>query len=218
VSTAVTRTRRDPAGPVHGARRWLGLRIARAKSRLLNLTRHVASEGKLPSLDGATAWLNSPPLRAADLRGKVVVVQFWSYSCIEWLRTFPHLIAWADRYAGAGLLVVGVHVPEHSFEHDVENVRRAVNGLGIKYAVAIDNHYVISDSLKNPYAPTLYIVDAKRRIRRHYFGEQGYDEAEQLIRQLLREAGATQIPPLPDAQPPVSSATAAEAGSDPSRL
>jgi hypothetical protein len=102
--------------------------------------------------------------------------------------------------------VIGVHLPEHSFEHDVENVRRAANGLGIKYPVAIDNHCVISDAFKNPYTPTLYIVDATRRIRRHYFGEQGYDQAEQLIRQLLCEASAREIPPLPDAQPPVSRA------------
>jgi len=102
-----------------------------------------------------------------------VAVQFWSYTCIEWLRTFPYLVAWADRYTGAGLLVIGVHEPEHSFEHDVENVRRAVNGLGIKYPVAIDNHYVISNALKNPYTPTLYIVDVKRRIRQHYFWRAG---------------------------------------------
>jgi thiol-disulfide isomerase/thioredoxin len=203
----VTRNRRDAAGVVHRALRWLELRLARAKSTF-KLRRPVASEGKLPSLDGATAWLNSPPLKAADLRGRVVVVQFWSYTCIDWLRTFPYLIAWADRYTDVGLRVIGVHVPEQSFEHDVENVRRAVNGLGIKYPVAIDNHYVISDALKNPYTPTLYIVDAKRRIRRHYFGEQGYDEAEQLIRQLLREAGAKEIAPLAYAQPPERSTTA----------
>ena len=217
MSTVVNRTRRSSRSAVRGLLRWLALRLARART-MFNLPGHVTSEGKLPSLDGATAWLNSPPLRAADLRGRVVVLQFWSYTCVDWLRTFPYLVAWEDRYTSAGLLVIGVHVPEHSFEHDVENVRRAVNGLGIKYPIAIDNHYVISDALKNPSTPTLYIADAKRRIRRHFFGEQAYDEAEQLIRQLLREAGAREIPPLADAQPRENSAIAAETGPGPSRV
>jgi len=144
----------------------------------------------MPSLDGATTWLNSAPLTSADLRGKVVLVQFWSYTCIEWLRTFPYVGAWAERYGPHGLVVIGVHTPEYGFEYDVDNVRRAAKGLGIRYPIAIDNHYAISDAFKNPYSPALYVVDARMRIRHHHFGEGGYEESERLIRRLLSEAGA----------------------------
>ena len=102
----------------------------------------------MPSLDGATAWLNSDPLSTVQLRGKVVLVQIWSYTCIEWLRTAPYVSAWFDQYRAHGLIVLGVHTPESSFEHDLENVRRAVKGLGLRYPIAIDNHYTISDAVK----------------------------------------------------------------------
>jgi thiol-disulfide isomerase/thioredoxin len=183
---------------------WIGLAVARAKA-IFGVKQHVASEGKMPSLEGATGWLNSPPLRSHDLRGRVVLVQFWSYTCIEWLRTFPYLIAWDDRYTAAGLALIGVHTPEHSFERDIENVRRAVTGLGIKYPIAIDNHYTISEAFKNPYTPVLYVVDAKQRIRRHFLGEEGYDQAEQLIPQLLIEAGAHDIAVIAESQAPETS-------------
>jgi thiol-disulfide isomerase/thioredoxin len=142
----------------------------------------------LPSLDGATAWLNSPPLTTAQLRGRVVLVQFWSYTCIEWLRTAPYVSAWAERYVEAGLVVIGVHSPESSFEHDVTNVEHAVTGLGLRYPIAIDNHYAISDAFKNSYSPTLYVADARGRIRRRLVGESGYAESEGFIQQLLAEA------------------------------
>src|SRR5262252_10424341 len=124
-----------------------------------------SSRDAMPPLDGATAWLISPPLTTAQLRGKVVLVQFWTYSCIEWLRTYPFLSAWADKYRDHGLVVIGVHTPEYSFEHDIDNVRKAVLGLGLRYPIAIDNHRTIADAFKNPYSPGLYIVDARGRIR-----------------------------------------------------
>jgi thiol-disulfide isomerase/thioredoxin len=195
MSTTLNTVGRGVAGTVRSALARVRLGMVRAKATL-STTPRVASEGKMPSLDGATAWLNSGPLTRADLRGKVVLVQFWNYSCIEWLRTFPYLSAWDDAYRPAGLVVIGVHTLEYSFEHDVDNVRRAVDGLGLKYPIAIDNHHAISDAFNNRYTPALYVVDAKRRIRRHYLGEQGYDEAEPLIRQLL-ESRSVSISPVP---------------------
>src|SRR5262245_45528524 len=119
----------------------------------------------MPSLDGATAWLNSDPITTESLRGKVVLVQFWSYTCIEWLSTYQYVKAWFAGYASQGLVVIGVHTPEHSFENDVENVRRAAQGLGLTYPIAIDNHFVIAQAFKNPYSPSLYLVDPRGRIR-----------------------------------------------------
>jgi thiol-disulfide isomerase/thioredoxin len=147
------------------------------------------SEGHLPSLEGATAWLNSPPLTPEGLRGKVVAVDFWTYTCINWLRTLPYIRAWAQRYHDHGLVVIGVHTPEFPFEHDLENVRRAVKEMQVAYPVAVDNEYAVWDAFNNHYWPALYLVDAQGRIRRHQFGEGDYDEAEGVIQQLLLEAG-----------------------------
>ena len=174
------------ASPVHAVIARLRMSTERVTAALRG-THAVASEGRMPSLEGAVAWLNSRPLTRADLLGKIVAVQFWTYSCVEWLRTYPYLVEWSDKYDGSTLVVIGVHTPEHSFEHDIANVRRAVDGLGIRYPIAIDNHYAISNAFKSGYTPTLYVVDAKLRIRRHFVGEQGYDDAEQLIRQLVGE-------------------------------
>jgi len=170
-----------------------GTAFSRAKAALTSRL-CVSSEGSMPSLHGATAWLNSDPLTTAQLRGKVVLVQIWSYTCIEWLRTAPYVSAWSDRYGAQGLVVIGVHTPESSFEHDVENVRRAVQGLGLRYPIAIDNHYTVSEGFKNRYTPTLYFVDAKGRIRRRYEGEGEYGESERFIGKLLRETGAGILP------------------------
>ena len=172
----------------------LGRRIGSVLAEL-SVTLHVSAEATMPSLDGATGWLNSEPLTPADLRGKVVLVQFWAYTCIEWLRTFPYVSAWWERYNPNGLVAFGVHTPEYSFEHDVNNVLQAVNGLGIRYPIAIDNHYAIWNAFKNPYSPALYIVDAKMRIRNHQFGGGGYELLEGVIRRLLSEAGARDIGP-----------------------
>jgi thiol-disulfide isomerase/thioredoxin len=150
---------------------------------------HFPIEGALPSLDGATEWLNSPPLTAAGLRGRVVLVDIWTYTCINWLRTLPYVRAWADKYQAQGLVVLGVHDPEFPFEHDVDNVRRAARAMRITYPIAIDNRYAIWRGLNNHYWPALYFVDAQGRIRQHHFGEGAYERSERIIQQLLGEAG-----------------------------
>ena len=150
-------------------------------------------EGKLPSLAGATGWLNSQPLTAANLRGKVVLVDVWTYTCINWLRTLPYLRAWAGKYKDQGLVVIGVHSPEYGFERNLDNVRRAVKDMRIDYPVAIDNDYAIWRALDNQYWPALYVVDAQGRIRHHQFGEGGFDKAERAIQHLLAEAGGSGI-------------------------
>jgi cytochrome c biogenesis protein CcdA/thiol-disulfide isomerase/thioredoxin len=148
-------------------------------------------QGRLPSLDGATTWLNAKPLSTDALRGKVVVVNFWTYSCINCLRTLPYLKTWAQRYGDDGLVVVGVHTPEFGFERDTGNVKRALANLNIRYPVAIDNDYAIWRAFGNQYWPAFYIVDAQGRVRFHHFGEGGYREAENAIRELLADSGAT---------------------------
>jgi thiol-disulfide isomerase/thioredoxin len=150
-------------------------------------------EGEFPSLSGATGWLNSPPLTTAGLRGKVVVVDFWTYTCINWLRTEPYVRAWAEKYKDQGLVMIGVHTPEFAFEHDVDNVRRAVKDMRVDYPVAIDSDYAVWNAFKNEYWPALYFVDAQGRIRHHQFGEGGYEQSERVIQQLLSEAGASGI-------------------------
>ena len=154
-----------------------------AKSRL-------PVEGRLPSFDGATGWLNSPPLTADELRGKVVLVSFWTYTCINWLRQLPYLRAWADRYAGQGLVVVGVHTPEFGFERTVGNIERAVQEMRIGYPVAIDSGYAVWDAFDNHYWPALYFADAEGQIRHHHYGEGEYRQSEMVIQQLLAEAGS----------------------------
>jgi cytochrome c biogenesis protein CcdA/thiol-disulfide isomerase/thioredoxin len=151
-------------------------------------------EGELPPLSGAVAWLNSPPLTAEALRGKVVMIDFWTYSCINCLRTLPYLRAWQDRYKDHGFTIVGVHTPEFAFEKKESNVSRAVRDLGVRYPVAIDNDYAIWRAFNNEYWPAHYFVDSLGRIRGHHFGEGGYEESEQLIRELLTEAGNQNLP------------------------
>jgi cytochrome c biogenesis protein CcdA/thiol-disulfide isomerase/thioredoxin len=151
-------------------------------------------EGQLPSLAGATAWINSAPLTPEALRGKVVVVDFWTYSCINCLRSLPYVKAWSEKYKDYGLVVLGVHAPEFAFEKDVKNVQRAVNEMKIGYPVALDNNFSIWQSFNNQYWPAHYFIDAQGRIRGHHFGEGNYDESEMLIRQLLTDAGAKNLP------------------------
>ena len=152
-------------------------------------------EGDMPSLSGATAWLNSPPLDAAALRGKVVLVDFWTYSCINCLRSLPYIKSWYERYKDHGLVVIGVHAPEFAFEKDQGNVSRAVTELGIQYPVAMDNNYAIWRGFDNHYWPAHYFIDATGKIRGHHFGEGDYEESEQTIRELLTAAGFTNLPP-----------------------
>jgi cytochrome c biogenesis protein CcdA/thiol-disulfide isomerase/thioredoxin len=167
-------------------------------------------EGTLPSLSGAATWLNSPPLSAETLRGKVVVVDFWTYSCINCLRSIPYVRAWAEKYKDQGLVVIGVHTPEFAFEKNPDNVRAAVANLKIDYPVAIDNDYAIWRAFNNRYWPAHYFIDAEGRIRHHHFGEGAYDKSEAVIQQLLKEAGK---PGTPNVHVDVT-AVAAEAPSE----
>jgi len=150
-------------------------------------------EGRLPTFDGATGWLNSSPLTRDDLRGRVALVDFWTYTCINWLRTLGYVRAWAERYEDHGLVVIGVHTPEFPFERDVENVRQAVKDMRVGYPVALDSDYAVWDAFANRYWPATYIADAEGRIRHHQFGEGGYEQIERIVQQLLREAGRTDI-------------------------
>jgi thiol-disulfide isomerase/thioredoxin len=151
----------------------------------------LPDEGELPSLAGATLWLNSQPLTPAALRGKVVLVDFSTYTCINWLRTLPHVRAWAEKYKDRGLVVINVQTPEFEFEKNIDNVRLASKQMGVVYPTAVDNNYAIWNAFDNHYWPALYIVDAKGRIRHHQFGEGDYERSEAIIKQLLSEAGQT---------------------------
>jgi thiol-disulfide isomerase/thioredoxin len=149
--------------------------------------------GPLRSLLEAQRWLNTQPLRADDLRGKVVLVNFWTYSCINCLRILPHVRAWAEKYKGRGLVVIGVHTPEFAFEKDIGNVGKALVSLGVSYPIAIDDDFRIWRAFDNAAWPALYFIGADGRVRRHVFGEGEYDQSEQLIQQLLAEAEALPV-------------------------
>ncbi|HEY4348086.1 MAG TPA: redoxin domain-containing protein [Gaiellaceae bacterium] len=151
-------------------------------------------EGRLPGFGGAAGWLNSEPLTSDDLRGKVVLADFWTYTCINWLRTLAWMRAWHDRYHEQGLVVVGVHTPEFWFEHDPENVRWAAQEMRVEYPVALDPDYRVWNDFGNRYWPAVYLADAEGRIRYHHFGEGDYDEGERAIQMLLREAGVEGVP------------------------
>ena len=158
-----------------------------------SLLEELPVEGPFPSLSGAVEWLNSPPLTTKALQGKVVLVDFWTYSCINCLRSIPYVRAWADKYKDQGLVVIGVHAPEFAFEKNVANVRKAVTDFKIGYPVAIDNNYAIWRAFKNEYWPAHYFIDASGRIRHHHFGEGDYDGSERIIQQLLAEGGNTNV-------------------------
>ena len=153
------------------------------------------SEGDFPSLGGATGWLNSPPLTAAGLRGKVVLIDFWTYSCINWRRSLPYVRAWAEKYKDQGLVVIGVHTPEFDFEKNVDNVRWAAKDMRIDYPIAIDSDQAIWRAFRNDYWPALYFIDAQGHIRHHQFGEGEYEQSERIIQQLLAETGIGGIKP-----------------------
>jgi thiol-disulfide isomerase/thioredoxin len=169
-----------------------------------------APPATLPELSGATAWINSPPLTPAGLHGKVVLIDFWTYSCINCLRTLPYIKAWNEKYKNSGLVIIGVHTPEFPFEKDEANVRKAVKDLGVEYPVAMDNDYAIWRSFHNQYWPADYFIDATGAVRFHHYGEGAYAESEQQIRTLLEEANHA---PLPAAASDIA-ASGAEAPSD----
>ena len=161
---------------------------------LFSRHRHVGAaelpvEGHVPGFDGATGWLNSEPLTAEDLRGKVVLVDFWTYTCINWLRTLGYVRAWFEEYRSQGLVVVGVHTPEFPFEAEPDNVAEAVKDMNVEFPVALDPEYAVWQAFSNHYWPAVYIADGEGHIRHHQFGEGGYDECEMVIKQLLRDSG-----------------------------
>jgi len=164
-----------------------------APAGLHTVAARLPFEGELPTFGGATGWLNSPPLTPDGLRGKVVLVNFWTYTCINWLRQLPYVRAWAEKYSGSGLVVTGVHTPEFGFEHNLDNVRQAVQDLRVGYPVAIDNDYAVWGAFDNHYWPALYFADAQGQIRHHHFGEGEYQQSEMVIQQLLADAGSADI-------------------------
>ena len=169
-----------------------------------------AAERKLPSFSGATGWLNSQPLTEASLRGKVVLVEFWTYTCVNWRRTLPYVRAWAEKYREQGLVVIGVHTPEFSFERNADNVKWAVKDMKIGFPVAIDNAYAVWRAFSNEYWPALYFIDAKGHIRHQHFGEGEYEESEKVIQQLLVEAGVKDVSNQLTPVDPMGAETAAD--------
>jgi thiol-disulfide isomerase/thioredoxin len=170
----------------------------------------VGGQSELGSLARADEWLNSPPLAAPDLRGKVVLIDFWTYTCINWLRTAPYVRAWAEKYKDQGLVVIGVHAPEFAFEKNPNNVRWAVKEMRLDYPVAVDNEHIIWRAFKNQYWPALYFIDAQGRVRHHHFGEGSYEQSEMIIQRLLAEAGTDGI----DREPVSVDARGIEAAAD----
>ena len=190
-------------GAAHGRRQFLGRAAMTVAAARLGLA--VSADAKerepreLAAIARASEWLNTPRLGLADLLGKVVVVDFWTYTCINWLRTLPYRRAWAKRY-NPGLVLIGVHTPEFPFEQNLGNVRRAVQEMRIDYPVVIDNDYAIWRAFKNHYWPALYLVDARGRLRQHHFGEGNYDGSERAIQRLLAESGTARVDGLVTAQ------------------
>jgi thiol-disulfide isomerase/thioredoxin len=170
-----------------------GLQMLQARLGDARSVIRIVADRELEALALANGWLNSHALEPADLRGKVVLVQFWTFTCINWLRTEPYVRTWADRYRDAGLVAIGVHTPEFGFEHDEGSVRRLARDLNVTYPIAIDNDYAIWNGFRNQYWPALYLIDATGRVRHHQFGEGSYDEIERMIQKLLVEAGSRQI-------------------------
>jgi thiol-disulfide isomerase/thioredoxin len=167
--------------------------LACTKQHATSATAELPIEGKLPSLVGATAWLNSQPLTVDGLRGKVVLINFWTYTCINWLRQLPYVRAWAEKYKDRGLTVIGVHTPEFEFEKTIDNARRALTEMRIDYPIAVDNDYAVWRAFGNHYWPALYFIDTQGRIRHHQFGEGEYERSERVIQQLLSESRAGRV-------------------------
>lgn len=181
----------------NGRRTFLGTAAAAVVAAKMSLMKTaiagIGQDRMMPSLTGATGWLNSPPLTPADLRGKVVLVEFWTYTCINWLRALPYVRAWAEKYRNQGLAVVGVHTPEFEFEKNVDNVRWAAKYIKVNYPIAIDSNHAIWNAFRNNSWPALYFVDAKGQIRHQHSGEGEYEQSERMIQKLLTEAGVGRI-------------------------
>jgi thiol-disulfide isomerase/thioredoxin len=170
----------------------------------------IGSRSELASLERASEWLNSPPLTAQALRGKVVLIDFWTYTCINWRRTLPYVRAWAEKYRNQGLVVIGVHAPEFAFEKDLSNVRQAAKDMRIDYPIAIDSDHVIWRAFANEYWPALYFIDARGRVRYQYFGEGAYQQSEMIIQELLAETGTEGIDREPVSVDPQGAEVAAD--------
>jgi thiol-disulfide isomerase/thioredoxin len=186
----------EPIDEAGGARKREGARtgIVRSIAHWLAIDGGaLPDEGRLASFDGATAWLNSEPLTPEGLRGRVVLVDFWTYTCVNWLRTLPYVRAWASKYEEAGLTVVGVHTPEFGFESNIDNVIAQSRNLGVEYPVAVDSGYLVWEAFANRFWPAVYIADAEGRIRHHHFGEGEYAQTEMVIQRLLIDAGAQDL-------------------------
>jgi thiol-disulfide isomerase/thioredoxin len=188
-----TRSTDPVTGPTtSGQSSWPGL-VRSIAHRLAGDRVDLPVEGRLASFHGATSWLNTEPLTPEGLGGRVVLIDFWTYTCINWLRTLPYRKAWAAKYADTGLAVVGVHTPEFGFERDLDNVVARTRALGVEYAVAVDSDYGVWRAFANHFWPAVYIADAEGRIRYHHFGEGEYAMTEMVIQQLLLDAGATGV-------------------------
>jgi thiol-disulfide isomerase/thioredoxin len=166
---------------------------ARTARRMTLAGARMPIEGRFPSLAGATAWINSAPLTPAGLKGKTVLVEFWTHTCINWRRQFPYVRAWAEKYGMERLVVIGVHTPEFDFEHDPDNVRRAAKEIGVTFPVADDSGYAIWNAFNNEAWPALYFIDTQGRVRHRFYGEGDYDQSERIIQQLLSESGAKDV-------------------------
>ena len=174
-----------------GRRRFVGAAAMTIAAAQFNDIAAAKARSELAAFDGATAWLNSEPLKSTGLQGRVVLVDFWTYSCINWRRQLPYVRAWADKYRDPGLVVIGVHSPEFSFEKNIDNLRWAAKDMRIDYPIVIDNDHAIWRSFSNDYWPALYFADAQGRIRHHVFGEGEYEQSEIVIQRLLEENGAS---------------------------
>jgi thiol-disulfide isomerase/thioredoxin len=189
--------------------------VALLAAAVLATAAEANGQQMLPDLSGATSWLNSPPLNREQLKGKVVLVDFWTYSCINCLRSLPYLRAWDAKYRASGLVIIGVHTPEFEFETDPANIEKALRKFGITYPVAVDSKRRIWSAFHNEYWPAHYFIDAHGKIRYHHFGEGEYEESERWIQKLLKERNNAE---QPAAVPLALSASGAEAAADPSAM
>src|SRR5215813_5976854 len=188
MSEPINHDRRRFIGVAAAALGAAGLGVIGSAAQPMAYASSLPHEGMIASLGGATEWFNSPPLAPASLRGRVALIDFWTYTCVNWFRTLPYVRAWAEKYRDQGLVVVGVHTPEFPFEKDLDNVRWAAKEMDVKYPIAVDSDYAIWRAFENHYWPAVYLADVDGRIRFHHFGDGDYDQTEMAIQELLGES------------------------------